>query len=72
MPTGTIVSLDEYLSTTSDPDCEYVDGELIERNTAESIAADRYRPFGYHRHYAKDPRTNSPRAAFPLHRDSLP
>jgi hypothetical protein len=43
MPTGTIVSLDEYLSPTYDPDCEYVDGELIERNTAESIAADRYR-----------------------------
>jgi len=34
--TGTQVSLDEYLSTVYDPDCEYVDGELIERNMGES------------------------------------
>jgi Uma2 family endonuclease len=33
--TGTQVSLDEYLSTIYDPDCEYVDGELIERNVGE-------------------------------------
>jgi hypothetical protein len=33
--TGTMVSLDEYLSTVYDPDCEYVDGELIERNMGE-------------------------------------
>ena len=30
------ISLDEYLSTVYDPDCEYVDGELIERNMGES------------------------------------
>jgi Uma2 family endonuclease len=36
MATGTIVSLDEYLSTVYDPDREYVDGELIERNMGES------------------------------------
>jgi Uma2 family endonuclease len=35
MATGTQVSLDEYLSTTYDSDCEYVDGELIERNVGE-------------------------------------
>jgi Uma2 family endonuclease len=35
MATGTQVSLDEYLSTIYDPDCEYVDGELIERNMGE-------------------------------------
>jgi len=35
MATGTIVSLDEYLSTTYDPDREYVDGELLERNMGE-------------------------------------
>jgi Uma2 family endonuclease len=34
--TGTLISLDEYLSTVYDPDCEYVDGELIERNMGES------------------------------------
>jgi Uma2 family endonuclease len=35
MATGTLVSLEEYLSTTYDPDCEYVDGELLERNMGE-------------------------------------
>jgi Uma2 family endonuclease len=35
MATGTLVSLDEYLSTTYDPDREYVDGELLERNMGE-------------------------------------
>jgi Uma2 family endonuclease len=34
--TGMMVSLDEYLSTVYDPDCEFVDGELIERNRGES------------------------------------
>jgi Uma2 family endonuclease len=33
---ATLVSLDEYLSTVYDPDCEFVDGELIERNMGES------------------------------------
>ena len=32
MATGMLISLDEYLSTTYDPDCEFVDGELIERD----------------------------------------
>jgi Uma2 family endonuclease len=36
MATGTLISLDEYLSTIYDPDCEFVDGELIERNMGES------------------------------------
>ncbi len=36
MATGTLVSLEEYLSTIYDPDCEYVDGELLERNMGES------------------------------------
>lgn len=35
MATGTLISLEEYLSTTYDPDCEYVDGELLERNMGE-------------------------------------
>jgi Uma2 family endonuclease len=33
--TETIVSLDEYLSTIYEADCEYVDGELLERNWGE-------------------------------------
>lgn len=35
MATGTLVSLEEYLSKTYDPDREYVDGELLERNMGE-------------------------------------
>jgi Uma2 family endonuclease len=31
-----LISEQEYLSTTCDSDCEYVDGELIERNRGES------------------------------------
>jgi Uma2 family endonuclease len=33
--TGTLIPLDEYLSTVYDPDREFVDGELIERNMGE-------------------------------------
>jgi Uma2 family endonuclease len=32
MAVGTLVSLEEYLSTSYDPDREYVDGRLVERN----------------------------------------
>ena len=32
MAAGTIVPLEEYLRTSYEPDCEYVDGELVERN----------------------------------------
>lgn len=35
MTPGVQVSIDEYLSTVYEPDCEYVDGELIERNVGE-------------------------------------
>src|SRR5438128_2790695 len=31
----TLVSVEEYLSTSYDPDCDYVDGELEERNVGE-------------------------------------
>jgi Uma2 family endonuclease len=31
----TLISVDEYLSTTWHPDCDYVDGEIQERNTGE-------------------------------------
>ena len=32
MNTATLISVDEYLTTAYRPDCEFVDGELIERN----------------------------------------
>lgn len=32
VPTHTLVSEEEYLHTSYEPDCEYVDGELVERN----------------------------------------
>ncbi len=35
MPAGTLIPLDEYLSEVYDPDREYIDGELIERNMGE-------------------------------------
>ena len=35
MSTETLVSVDEYLSTSYDPDVEYVDGVLVERNVGD-------------------------------------
>jgi Uma2 family endonuclease len=35
MPTGALVSLEEYLNTSYRPDCDYVDGRLVERNLGE-------------------------------------
>jgi Uma2 family endonuclease len=35
MPTTALVSVEEYLSTSYDPDVEFVDGELVERNVGE-------------------------------------
>ena len=31
MATQTLISIEEYLRTTSDPDCEYVRGEIVQR-----------------------------------------
>ena len=31
----TLISVEEYLSTSYHPDCDYVDGELEERNVGE-------------------------------------
>lgn len=36
MATTTLISIEEYLNTSYDPDCEYVDGEVIQRNMGES------------------------------------
>jgi Uma2 family endonuclease len=35
MPSRTLVSVEEYLHTSYDPDCDYVDGEIVERNVGE-------------------------------------
>jgi Uma2 family endonuclease len=35
MATFTAVSVEEYLHTSYEPDCDYVDGELVERNVGE-------------------------------------
>ena len=35
MATGALVSINEYLSTSYDPDCDYVDGVIEERNSGE-------------------------------------
>jgi Uma2 family endonuclease len=35
MSTTTVVPLAEYLATSYRPDCEYLDGELLERNVGE-------------------------------------
>jgi Uma2 family endonuclease len=35
MAARTQVSVEEYLRTTYDPDCDYVDGEIVERNLGE-------------------------------------
>ena len=32
---ATLVSVDEYLHSSYEPDCDYVDGELVERNVGE-------------------------------------
>src|SRR3954454_8058992 len=35
MDTGALVSINEYLSTSYRPDCDYVDGVIVERNVGE-------------------------------------
>jgi hypothetical protein len=35
MATGTLISVSEYLSTSYRPDCDYVDGRVLERNLGE-------------------------------------
>jgi len=35
MPAGTLISVSEYLSTSYNPDCDYVDGEVLERKVGE-------------------------------------
>ena len=35
MQTGTLVSVEEYLQTSYSPDCEYLEGKVLERNVGE-------------------------------------
>ena len=35
MQSGTLVSVDEYLHTSYSPDCEYLEGKILERNLGE-------------------------------------
>jgi Uma2 family endonuclease len=35
MQAGTLISVDEYLNTSYSPDCDYVDGRILERNVGE-------------------------------------
>jgi len=39
MATGTAIPLAQYLSSTYEPDCDYVDGEIEERNVGERTHA---------------------------------
>lgn len=36
MATAVLISVEEYLNTSYDPDCDYVDGEVVERNLGET------------------------------------
>ncbi|MFN0171609.1 MAG: Uma2 family endonuclease [Bryobacteraceae bacterium] len=36
MATGTLISIEEYLASAYDPDCDYVDGVIEERNLGEN------------------------------------
>ena len=40
MKTGVLIPIEEYLRTTYHPDCDYVDGEVLERNLGESDHSD--------------------------------
>jgi Uma2 family endonuclease len=40
MPARTLVSVEEYLRTSYDPDCDYVDGGIVERNVGETDHSD--------------------------------
>jgi hypothetical protein len=43
MSVGTLISLDEYLRTSFDPDCDFVDGEVVERHVGQERKSRRTR-----------------------------
>src|SRR5215469_8710517 len=54
MPTTELVSVREYLSTTYRPDCDYVDGVVLERNLGETDHARLQREFIYYFHSRRE------------------
>jgi hypothetical protein len=40
MSIETLISVEEYLSTSYDPDVEYVNGVLVERNVGDRLQAE--------------------------------
>ena len=39
MSARTLISIEDYLSSSYEPDCDFVDGHLEERNGGEGITA---------------------------------
>lgn len=58
MAAGTVISVEEYLRTTYRPDCDYVDGEVIERNLGEYDHA-RLQTVLAALFYPREPQTNA-------------
>ncbi len=48
METSALVSVEEYLNTSYRPDCDYVDGELLERNVGEHPHSDLQTELAYY------------------------
>jgi Uma2 family endonuclease len=48
MSVGTLISVEEYLNTSYDPDVEYVDGVLVERNVGDLSHSLVQRNIGHH------------------------
>jgi len=55
MPQAVLISVEEYLRTSYDPDCEYVEGEVLERNLGERGHSTLQLAFGalFHRNRAE-------------------
>ena len=48
---GTLISVEEYLHTTYDPDCDYVDGEVLERNMGDQAHSTTQVEFAFYTYY---------------------
>jgi hypothetical protein len=59
MATGALASVNEYLSTSYDPDCEYIDGVIL-----ETLLAYRWTAEGMHQ--VPELRTENPTIVVPL------
>ncbi len=47
-PTQTMISVEEYLRTTYRPDCDYIDGQVLERNMGETPHGNLQMFFGWY------------------------